>query len=116
MEKVPSTENSRENKLEINENINNNKKYKSKCCIICCVISLIFLFIILFLVFIGHPILEDEEKDKNKNISELDFSKAKYNTLIKLNNVKYPSNKQNYLYKDEYLSSFNNFNIYFSKN
>jgi serine protease inhibitor len=69
----------------------------------------------LFLVFIGHPILEDEEKDKNKKISELDFLKAKYNTLLKLNNVKYPSNKQNYIYKDEYLSSFNNFTYLFFK-
>ena len=116
MENSSSIEKYPNKKVDINKNINNNKKFNLKCCIISCVISLILIkFIILFLVFIGHPILEDEEKDKNKNISELDFSKAKYNTLIKLNNVKYPSNKQNYIYKDEYLSSFNNFTYLFFK-
>ena len=116
MENSSSIEKYPNKKVDINKNINNNKKFNLICCIICFVISLILIiFIILFLVFIGHPILEDEEKDKNKKISELDFLKAKYNTLLKLNNVKYPSNKQNYIYKDEYLSSFNNFTYLFFK-
>ena len=97
-----------------NNNTNNNNKPKSKFPIICCVISLIFIIIFIF-VFIGYPTFEDNEKDKNRKLSELDIAKAKYNTLLKLNNVKYPSKKQNYVYKDEYLSSFNNFTYLFFK-
>ena len=105
-------------KIHINKNINNKKKLQSKCNIICCVISFIFciiLIIIFIFVFIGFPTFVDKEKDKKRKISELDFAKAKYNTLLKLNNVNYPSKKQNYEYKDEYLSSFNNFTYLFFK-
>ena len=122
MESLRSSKDSKINELvkytkKINNNTNNNNKPKSQFPIICCVISLIFIiFIIIFIfVFIGYPTFEDHEKDKNKKLSELDIAKAKYNTLLKLNNVKYPSKKQNYVYKDEYLSSFNNFTYLFFK-
>ena len=118
MEQTPSSFKiiKKELEIEINNNDNcnnsNNNNKKSKFVCVCC-ITLIILFILSIIAFlfllIGLPTLEDEESDKKRNISQLNLTKAKYNTLLKLNNVNYPSKRQDYKYKEEYLSSFNNF-------
>ena len=97
---------------------NNKKKSKCRCFFIsiCCTITIILAVIIFIFLFIGFPTFTGKERSKKRKISAEDFEKAKYNTFLKLNNVQYPTSRQNYYYKDEYLSSFYNFTyIFFNK-
>ena len=92
------------------------KKFRCNCKLICCIICFILIFIligfILFYFFSYYSISKNESvKEKKATIEEL--ITAKYNTVIKLNDLKLDSFKSNYIYNTEHLNSFYNFSIDF---
>ena len=83
------------------------------------IIALLVVFIIIFVVlwaflFGGEKI--EKSSVKEKNFSKKEMKIARYNTLIKLNNVIFPSSQSNELYNKEDLYNFYNFTYYFFKN
>jgi len=112
------------NEIE-NINVEIIEKEKPRCnakkyIILISIILLILMvsFLIIFFLINKNDNKEEEEIiaktiDKENNISEEKIKIAKYNTVIKLNDIKLPTSKYNYNYNEEYLNSFYNFTINF---
>ena len=106
-----------------NINILQREEPKSKKCtkrkiFIIVALSIIFVFILIIIYFIffwGKHIVE-EKNVKEKNFSKKEMEIARYNTVIKLNNIIFPTSKSNESYSEEELYNFYNFTYYFFKN
>ena len=111
-----SKSNAEENIYDFQKNLSkpNNcttKKIIKRIFIILC----IAIFILFFLFIVGFHI-ETKSKVKDKKFNKKEMETARYNTVIKLNNINFPSSKSNDLYNEEDLYNFYNFTYYFFKN
>ena len=96
----------------------NTKKCTKRKIAIIVTLSIIFVFILIiiyFLFFWGMHIVE-KKNVKDKNFSNKEMEIARYNTVIKLNNIIFPTSKSNESYNEEDLNNFYNFTYYFFKN
>ena len=117
-----NTRSTNSNDLNINESNNNynielkigkiNNKNNCCTCCICCTLCFILIIGLIFFLFFFFSFSKDESvKEKKASIEELII--AKYNTVIKLNDLNLSSFNSNYTYNSEYLNSFYNFSINF---
>ena len=72
-----------------------------------------FLILILFFIFFN---ITEESTIKEKRFTEKEIKIAKYNTVMKLNDVQFPSSESNFSYKEEHLNTYYNFTYYFFRN
>ncbi len=93
----------------------NTKKCKKRKIAIIVTLSIIFVFIPIIIIFWGMHI-EEEKNVLGKNFSKKEMEIARYNTVIKLNNIIFPTSKSNESYNEEDLNNFYNFTYYFFKN
>ena len=59
---------------------------------------------------------EEESSVKDKTFSKTEIEIAEHNTVIKLNNIKFPTSQSNDVYNEEHLYNFCNFTYKFFKN
>ena len=59
---------------------------------------------------------EEESSVKDKTFSKTEIEIAQHNTVIKLNNIKFPTSQSNDVYNEEHLYNFCNFTYKFFKN
>ena len=100
-----------------NENIQR-KKFINKNCIIKMIISLVIIIVITIFIIFFLIRRQETSSVKEKEFSENEIKIAKYNTVIKLNTIQFPSLKGNNIYKEEHLNSYFNFsyNFFFNLN
>ena len=122
---IPDSNNNE--KMEIKRGIpytKNTKKIKIFKILIASEILIIIISIILFIILSNkkHDSNFDSMVDSSyvdsvtsKKITKEDLKIAKYNTVIKLNQIELPSFQSKILYNEEYLSSFYNFTYKFFK-
>ena len=110
--------NEQRNVINVQREQPNTKKCTKRKIAIIVALSIIFVFILIIIYFIffwGKHIVE-EKNVKEKNFSKKEMEIARYNTVIKLDNVIFPTSKSNELYSEEELYNFYNFTYYFFKN
>ena len=96
------------------ENPKSNNCSKKKKLIITFSIIIAILVVFILIIVVIWAILFGGEKIEKSSVKEKNFSKkemkiARYNTVIKLNNVIFPTSKSNELYSEEELYNFYNF-------
>ena len=82
-----------------------------KICIL--LISFSLLMVLFFVLFFME--IKEKKSVKEKKFTKREIEIAKYNTVIKLNNIKLPLSKSNESYDDECLYTFYNFTYNFFK-
>lgn len=106
----------KENNVQEKYDYKRGARGRESCKFIFCLVSLILFIFAFIFIFVIHPNIIDKKDDKKRKISGADLANAKYNTILKLNNIVYPLRRNNYIYKEEYLSSFYIFTcIFFNK-
>ena len=103
------------NNTQIEEEPKESKCNKKKLIVI---IIIIFLLIIIFMIIVLFILQNYREISsvREKSLTKEEISIAKYNTVIKLNQINFPTSKSNYSYDEEHLNKYYNFTHNFFQN
>ena len=104
-----------DNNTQIEEEPKESKCNKKKLIVI---IIIIFLLIIIFMIIVLFILQNYREISsvREKSLTKEEISIAKYNTVIKLNQINFPTSKSNYSYDEEHLNKYYNFTHNFFQN
>ena len=104
-----------DNNTQIEEEPKESKCNKKKLIVI---IIIIFLLIIIFMIIVLFVLQNYREISsvREKSLTKEEISIAKYNTVIKLNQINFPTSKSNYSYDEEHLNKYYNFTHNFFQN
>ena len=84
--------------------------------IIIIIFLLIIIFIIIFLFILEIYNFHEISSVREKSLTKEEINIAKYNTVIKLNQINFPTSESNYSYNEEHLNKYYNFTHNFFQN
>ena len=120
MEQIYSTDKVNESKRKVIENNFPEQEPKKNNCtktiIIICSIIVLIATIILLMYFLLFSNSIETSSVTEKSFSKREMKIEAYNTVIKLNEIKFPSSQSNYTYNYEQLNSYYSFSYYFFTN
>ena len=94
--------------IEIEQEQGSRKCHKKRFLLILIITILLFLLFILIIFFYMYRFIE-ENSVREKRLTEEEIKIAKYNTVIKLNEINFQTSKNNYPYNEEHLNKYYNF-------
>jgi len=84
--------------------------------IIIIIFLLIIIFIIIFLFILENKNYHEISSVREKSLTKEEINIAKYNTVIKLNQINFPTSESNYSYNEEHLNKYYIFTHNFFQN
>ena len=94
--------------IESEQEQGSRKCHKKRFLLILIITILLFLLFILIIFFSMYRFIE-ENSVREKRLTEEEIKIAKYNTVIKLNEINFQTSKNNYPYNEEHLNKYYNF-------